>query len=387
VTGPFSGWRVASTTVALVLLAVCAVALTLRHSGASRLAGDRAKPAGTPGTSGATPAARSPLVSKRLTAEELTAERLMTQAAAAASGTAYSGVQVSDWWGPSGLSSSVLDVWHRPGGGVVAQALAASGVSGSDPDGTDMSVSRSGDPVVTMTLTGKQLRLLLANYQLDYAGAGSAGGRPAEVVTVRRHGGALAARFWLDRQTKLLLRREIFAGHSDLVSNISLIDLKLGAHAVAEMPAAGAQPWTRQLDAHAIAALRSKGWPVLPRLAGGLRLFTASEAHGSSGPVIDMSYSDGLSVVSIFVQRGYLPHVLQGWQRVAIGGHHAFTSDPDDRTIAWSSSGFVFTMIADAPAGTVDQAVATLARDHEPSFWARLGRGFKRLATLAHLFR
>ncbi len=378
-TGPFPGWRVAWTTVALVLLGVCAVGLTLRHGGAGRLVGDRAKATDPPGGSGGTASSRSPLLSKRLTAQQLTAERLMTQAAAAASRTAYSGVQVSDWWGPSGLSSSVLDVWHRPGDAVVAQALASSG--------NDMSAPRSGDPVVTMTLTGKQLRLLLANYQVDYAGAGSAGGRSALVVTVHRVGGGLAARFWLDRQTKLPLRREIFGGHTHLVSDVSLIDLRLGADAVAGMPAAGAQPWTRQLDGRAISALRSKGWPVLPRLAGGLRLFTASEARGSSGQVIDMSYSDGLSVVSIFVQHGALPRVLHGWQRVAIGGHHAFTSDPDDRTIAWSSGGFVFTMIADAPAGTVDQAVATLARDHEPSFWARLGRGFKRLASLTHLFR
>jgi sigma-E factor negative regulatory protein RseB len=203
---------------------------------------------------------------------------------------------------------------------------------------------------------------------------------------VRRPGGRLVARFWLDSLTKLPLRREIFS-HAHLVSDVSLTHLKLGTQAVARMPRAIAHPWARRLDIRAIAALRKRGWPVPQRLAGVMRLFSASEAHDSTGPVIDMSYSDGLSVISLFVQRGELPPVMRGWARVAIDGHHAFASDPEDRTISWSSSGFVFTMIADAPAATVDQAVETLAGNHTPGFWTRMERGIGRLVSLVKLFR
>jgi sigma-E factor negative regulatory protein RseB len=364
VIGGFPGWRVVWATVTLALLGTCAVALTLRHDAPGLSVADRPKPADP---------SRPRVTSARAV------QRLLAEAAAAERDTEYSGEQVSDWWGPSGLSSSLMQVWHRPGRGTVAQAVVV-------PAGSS-SVAGSGDPMVTMTMSDKQVKLLLANYQVEYAGPGSAGGRPAEVLAVRRPGGRLVARFWLDRQTKLPLRREIFDSAAQLISNISLIHLRVGAHAVARMPAPMARPWTRQLDARAVVGLRKRGWPVPVRIAGALRLFMANETSDSTGRVVNLSYSDGLSVISLFIQRGALPAVMPGWHRVAIGGHNEFTSDPDDRAVSWSSGGFVITMIADAPSATVDQAVASLAGNHGPGFWTRLGRGFGRLVRLANLFR
>lgn len=305
----------------------------------------------------------------------------MSLAVRAATDMAYSGIQVSDWWGPAGTTASVIDVWHRPGSGIVGQAV--------DPPGQSSGASdqSSADPVVTMTLSPVQLALLLANYQIEYAGTGTAAGRPAEVVEVIRPDGRLAARYWLDSRTKLPLRRQIFDSSSRLVSDITLMDLKLGAAAVAAMPAVKVRPWTRQLDGSDLAALQRRGWPLPGKLTGGLRLYAASETSNSSGKIVDLSYSDGLSVVSLFVQRGSLPKVLKGWRRIAIAGHGGYSSDPDDRTVTWSMGGFVYTVIADAPVATVDRAVATIASDAEPSFWARLGRGFRRLAHLANPFR
>ncbi len=359
----------------MILLGACAVAFTLRGSPVARFTTDRLKPAEPPSH----PADRA---TRPTSSPE--ARRLLTQAAAAANDTSYSGIQVSDWWGPAGMSSSQLDVWHRPGSGIVARTLAP------PDDGTDTQLYSpgSGDPVVAMAISVKQVDLLLANYEVKYTGAGTAGGRPAQVISVVRPGGRLAARFWLDEATKLPLRREMFDTSAHLVSDIRLIDLKLGAAAVAQMPAAQAQPWTRQLGASAIRLLQRKGWPLPVRLTGGLRLFAASEAVNSAGLVVDTSYSDGLSVISLFVERGHLAGGMGGWQAVKLDGHKVFTSDPDDRSIAWGSGGFVFTMISDAPVSTVRQAfAAALADSRAPDFWVRLGRGFKRLASLANLFR
>jgi sigma-E factor negative regulatory protein RseB len=361
--------------IALILLGACAIALTLRQGQPGRLAASQPD-ATDPPSSGSGGAAA-------LTASGQLAERLMTQATTAAGDTAYSGVQVSNWWGPSGLSSSSLDVWHRPGDGIVAQAVAAP----SDAPGIQLPWFGSGDPVSTMTMSGRQLSLLRQNYQLKYAGPGSACGRSADVISVVGMNGKLVARFWLDSRTKLPLRREVFDSNAHLISDIKLVDLKLGVGALAGMPAAEAQPWTRRLDGDALRALRRAGWPVPQRLAGLMRLFAVSEGANADGPVVDASYSDGLSVISLFVQRGSLPGTLQGWQQVAIDGHHAYTSETDERTIAWSSGGFVFTMIADAPPATVDQAVTALAGSGSASFWTRIGRGFRRLASLANLFR
>ena len=46
-------------------------------------------------------------------------------------------------------------------------------------------------PTVSVTLSGPQLTLLETGYVLDYAGHGSADGRPAELVTVDRPDGTL----------------------------------------------------------------------------------------------------------------------------------------------------------------------------------------------------
>jgi outer membrane lipoprotein-sorting protein len=374
VIGRFPPWRIASAIVVMILLGACAVAFTLHGSPVARFTADRLK---------SDPPRRSADRGLRPSSSP-EARRLLTQAAAAADDVSYSGIQVSDWWGPAGMSSSQLDVWHRPGAGIVARTLAP------PEDGTDTQLYSpgSGDPVVAMAMSVRQVDLLLENYDVKYTGAGSAGGRSAQVISVVRPGGRLAARFWLDEATKLPLRRELFDADTHLVSDIRLIDLKIGASAVAEMPAAQAQPWTRQLGARAIRLLQGKGWPVPPRLAGGLRLFAASEAVNSAGLVVDTSYSDGLSVISLFVERGHLPKVMGGWLELKLDGHRVFSSDPDDRSIAWGSGGFVFTMISDAPVSTVREAfAAALADSRSPDFWVRLGRGFKRLASLANLFR
>ena len=100
--------------------------------------------------------------------------------------------------------------------------------------------------------------------------------------------------------------------------------------------------------------------------AGDLTLIGAKESATSAGPVVDLDYSDGLSVVSIFVQRGYLPARLRGWSKVALAGHKVYANDPDDLCFAWSARGFVYTLIAAAPQQTVGQAVAALPHDDDP---------------------
>ena len=37
--------------------------------------------------------------------------------------------------------------------------------------------------------------------------------------------------------------------------------------------------------------------------------------------MLDLGYSDGLSVISLFEQRGNLAAQLAGWQKTAVDGH------------------------------------------------------------------
>jgi sigma-E factor negative regulatory protein RseB len=103
-----------------------------------------------------------------------------------------------------------------------------------------------------------------------------------------------------------------------------------------------------------------------------------------SGAVLDASYSDGLSVISLFIQRGELPDALPGWQPTRVHGRPVLATesgDLDERGIAWSASGFVYTVIADAPPESVAQVITALPHDRDIGFWERVVRGVKRMGS------
>ena len=133
-------------------------------------------------------------------------------------------------------------------------------------------------------------------------------------------------------------------------------------------------------------ALRTNGWLVPPELPGGLSLFTGVQTQTSTGAVLDLGYSDGLSVVSLFEQRGNLAAKLAGWQKITVAGHVIYAAEPDQRSLTWSGRGMVYTVMADAPAQTVDTVVGALPHDRAPTFWKRMSRGFARLASWANPF-
>jgi sigma-E factor negative regulatory protein RseB len=99
--------------------------------------------------------------------------------------------------------------------------------------------------------------------------------------------------------------------------------------------------------------------------------------------VVDLGYSDGLSDISLFVQRGTLAPKMVGWQPFSLGGHLVFVAE---HCIMWAGQGFVYTVIADAPPRTVEAVVATLPRNTAPGFISRIGRGLSRMASLVNPF-
>ena len=185
-------------------------------------------------------------------------------------------------------------------------------------------------PEGVLGVTGQLVALLAAHYDLAYLGPGSADSRPARMVEARREDGSLAARFWLDQVTRLPLRREVFDSGAHLVSEDVFIDLKVGAPAANSGPAGPATPAPQsvpgtRLTAVDVTRLRARGWPVPGALPGGLSLFEAGSAATHSGQVLDLGYSDGLFVVSVFMQRGDLPPTLAGWQKITLDGRDVYT--------------------------------------------------------------
>jgi sigma-E factor negative regulatory protein RseB len=365
-----SGWRIASLAAILGLLGSGVAGLALADAPGGSSAVKR------PSLGGGLLRLTRPVQ----TGHSSTGLRLLREAAAACQSTSYSGEQVMLWWGQGETSASVVDVWHQPGRATLVQPAAA--LSGG-PAGTAIPSGPASeqDPDSILCVSNQLLVLLESNYQVVYTGPGSAAGRKALVVEARRLGGGLAAQFWLDAATKLPLRREIFTSGAHMVSEDGFINLQLGASGLGAMPAPAAAPWAAHLDQARLMALRANGWPVPGQLPGNLVLFSAAETSASSGRVINLSYSDGLAVVSVFIQRGELGRPMRGWRQIGIGGQIVYSINPDERSFAWSSGGFVYTVIADAPVATVSQVVAAMPSTTRPGFWGRMARGFHRLAS------
>jgi sigma-E factor negative regulatory protein RseB len=316
--------------------------------------------------------------------------RLLREAAQACRSLRYQGVEVA-WWGPAsqtGGDTSVVQVWHQPGGQALTQAPGAqvltqtpAAVRGRGQHHQPVSPLGSSDPNLdeagVLGMSTRLVSLLAANYVVAVAGRGQVAGRPARIVTVRRPGGA--AWFWLDSATGLPLRKEMFDARARLISSVTFAEVDIGRSAAGGEPVRTVRAWHTTLAPGQLARLRARGWPLPGPLPGDLTLIGAKESSTSAGPVVDLDYSDGLSVVSIFVQRGYLPARLSGWSQVALAGHRVYANDPDDLCFAWSARGFVYTLIAAAPRQTVGQVVVALPHDDNPGWLAQLKHGLHRL--------
>jgi sigma-E factor negative regulatory protein RseB len=320
---------------------------------------------------------------------------LMTAAVAACRSVSYRGIQIVAWSSRSGSSTYLIDVWHRAGQPQLAE---------SDGDADDRAVSdRLPGPashntaaVGVLSISSAMLSLLRSNYVVEYAGTGSSSSRPARIVAVRRRDGTLAAQFWLDRDTGLPLRREMFDVSGRRVSEGAFIDLQIGLRTIGPMPPTEGQAWdtyvpatesmggaSRPLAAR-VAELRDDGWPVPRMLAGNMALAGVTRTATKSGPVLDASYSDGLSVVSLFIQRGELSGTLPGWHLARLHGLPVYATesgDVDEQGLAWSADDFVYTVIADAPPGSVEQVIVQLPHDRDIGFWERVRRGIRRMGS------
>ena len=313
---------------------------------------------------------------------------LLNAAAAACKSVSYSGVQIVAWTSTGDSSWYLLDVWHRSG----EPELAAT--DGDSDDRTAPGIPRGAGAVGVLNISPAMLALLRANYVVEYAGAGSASDRPARIVAVRRHDGTLAAQYWLDSETDLPLRREMFDESGHRVSEGAFIHLNVGPADMGVIPPKQGQAWDTyispqqapgsHLTAARIRALRANGWPVPRTIAGNMKLASVSRTSTRSGTVLDAFYSDGLSVISVFIQRGELEGTLPGWHHVAIRGMPVYSTksgDLDEQGLAWSAGGFVYTVIADAPPQAVSRVIAELPHQRDTGFWDRVSRGIRRIGS------
>lgn len=305
---------------------------------------------------------------------------LLRRAAEASRVTAYDGVQSVAVRSAGALATEQAEVRHRP----------SEGTGHADAVARNIVVGRSlvVDPDPSTRLDERVLEILENNYRVVRAGSGTAAGRTAEVVEARRGDSSVAGRFWVDERTLLPLRRDVLDAMGEVTHSVRFVTLTVGG-GTGTLPVASGETdhWRNTLSPRERTRLEKRGWPMPERLSWNLPLVDARSKRVADGRVVHLSYSDGLSTVSVFVQRGRLgPESVgttSGMRPVVEGGGTIYVDDSGQSRRMWESGGFVYTVLADAPPEMTGTVVEALPDPDGSGFWERVWRGFERLGSRA----
>lgn len=305
---------------------------------------------------------------------------VLRRAARAENEVAYTGVRRVIGAEPDGRVD--LRVINRPGEGLLLAPV------GEETQALVVSSSQALD-----SLDARMLDMLRDTYAVTDTGRTELRGREAHLVEALRADDSVAGRFWVDTETDLLIGRTIYERSEEVAISTRLVELELGGGPWPRHVSAD-EPWGEDLDAAERDELRSEGWELPENLDWNLRLVDARSTHHGDHTVVHGVYSDGLSQVSVFTQRGKLDTehsaVLQNGyvgtdtEGSGISPQHdmIFGGDTGQYQSMWQANGFVYTVLADAPAGLTASAVNALPEPEGSGFWARVQRGLARWGLL-----
>ena len=305
---------------------------------------------------------------------------LLGSAARAETAVTYRGTELVDTdddlpGAPAPRSVQVVDVSHRVGDGTLVVVR-----------GTAAAQARAGFADATVRRPQLLVPLLQRAYRVDVEGVARVADRAARVVVARRSDGSVAGRFWVDVATGLVLRRDRVDRGGTTVASTRFTALSLDASAMAYLPPLLPTLTSASLDDATLQGWRARGWPCPSRL-GDMTLYDARTVAGDAD-VLHLSYSDGLSTTSLFVQPGTLDVDGVGPTRVAVlAGQPVRVTDGEPRQVYWSADGYVLTLVSDAPAEDLAEVVAGLPRAQPaPTGLARLLNGLGRVGSWVNPF-
>jgi MucB/RseB family protein len=307
------------------------------------------------------------------------AVRLLQQAATAPSRVAYSGTRRVTWFGSAGEASVSLEVEHAPGQGTT---FAVAG----DPDSSAGRFIAANESTSTSGLGGQPVELLIDSYDVAIAGHESVAGRPATVISAARDG-ETTAKFWVDDASGMLLRREMY-DDGRLVRSSDLLSLQTAHRGfISHLPPELEAPATTPLSTAFATTLTDKGWACPQALPGDFTLILLHRLDDRRD-VMHAAYSDGLSTVSVFEQRGHLDtSTLGGFDEISSDGVAVWVNEGLPTVVVWQSGDTVYTVLTDAPPSTTAQLVAALPHQLPPgsSSTSRLGRGLARIGSFVDI--
>jgi hypothetical protein len=226
------------------------------------------------------------------------------------------------------------------------------------------------------------LDLLEHNYHLSGSRGARVAGRSATVVTATRDGSpSVAARWWIDDATGIMLWQETYgeSGSVDLSFGFTSVSVSQSEGILEHLPPRLAVPRTStSLSLSSATELKASGWSCVRELAD-LSLVRIRSDRASNPDLVHLVYSDGLSTVSVFQQRGQLTAAPEGSQWDAALGAHVRRGASGVAT--WQSGEMVLTVVTDGSAGLLAEAVESLPHadamtqttlDRIKAGWARI---------------
>src|SRR4029453_13322932 len=191
----------------------------------------------------------------------------------------------------------------RPGGGGRGARPGTPATAGSAVCAAENATDDAPDAAVE----DGSVTLLANNYHLVVAGRDAVAGRSAFVVEAHRASGAVAARLWLDEDSGLALRREVFDSTGAITKASSFVDLTIGhARLAKRLPPQIPDIWWDRAPVGAFVPLSTAGWATPGGLAPRFQLTDVRRLTTDGDTILHLTYTDGLSAVSVFQQRGHL---------------------------------------------------------------------------------
>lgn len=289
-----------------------------------------------------------------LTAAE--AHAVMQRAADAAHSVSYSGQQSFLAYRSGGVIVAQVDVDARAGQG--------SQIMVKNQTGQQLLEGFTPALISSRVVDDELLDLLERNFRLSGTRGSNVASRSATVVAATRGDShSVAARWWIDDATGIVLWQETYTrrGSVDLSFGFTSVSVSRGDSILQHLPPRLAVPRTStSLTISSASELNASGWSCFRHLAGLSLVRIRSDRAGNPGTV-HLVYSDGLSTVSVFQQRGQLTAVPEGsdWDD-ALGAN---VRRGASAVATWQSGEMVFTVVTDGSTDLLAETVGSLPHD------------------------
>ncbi len=276
-------------------------------------------------------------------------EALLRDAREASEDVALTGIVEVRWRQGEGMRSETTEARSRRGAYVVGRgehvAVGADGARWAADDGI---ATRWGH------IEGDDPPRPGATWNLSLGPGAEVAGREAYMIVATNDDGAARARFFVDKDLGLLLRRDVLQHDGDLERSVRFTHLAAGGGAPALPPVPPGAPGPTSTDDVGTRFVAPE------RLDPGFRLLGKYEHPDGT---VQLFYGDGLFSLSIFEQPGTVDWggLPDGERRGTVNGERAAGyATPAGTVVVWGRDDLVLTGVSDAPRDVAYEAIAAI---------------------------